>query len=64
MERKCAGSQAEIAKVDPQTLKVVKLVSFPSHLDIFVGGTVGLQVGKEIWGGQMSGDRIARFPLK
>ncbi len=63
MERKCAGSPAEIAKVDPETLKVVKLVSFLSHLDVFVGGTVALQVGKEIWGGQMSGDRIARFPL-
>lgn len=64
IERKCSGSTSQIAKVHPETLKVETLVSFPSYLDVFLGGTVGLQVGNEIWGGQMRGDRIARFPLK
>jgi sugar lactone lactonase YvrE len=53
---------SNVAKVDPDTLKVQQLVNHPNS-DVFAFGTVAVQVGKELWVGAVRGDRIAIFPL-
>jgi len=53
-----------VARVDPETLIAEEIVRYPSN-DHFLLGTVGLQVGDEIWVGSIAGsDRIARFPAR
>ncbi len=57
----CEGVASRMAKIDPETLMVEQLINYPSN-DKFLFGTVGLQVGDEIWfGGIAGGNRIARF---
>ncbi|MDF0546431.1 hypothetical protein PX699_29155 [Sphingobium sp. H39-3-25] len=50
-----------IIRVDPVTLAVTKIRSWP-NTPSFGSGTIGLPVGREIWVGSYRGDRIARFP--
>ena len=58
----CDGVTSRVAKVDPEQLTAEEIVRYPSN-EQFILGTVGLQVGEEIWlGGIVGADRIARFP--
>ncbi|HCV33614.1 MAG TPA: hypothetical protein DGF10_03010 [Acidimicrobiaceae bacterium] len=60
----CSGVTSRVARVDPETLIAEEIVRYPSN-DHFLLGTVGLQVGDEIWVGSIAGsDRIARFPAR
>ena len=57
----CDGVTSRVARVDPETLSAEEIVRYPSN-DYFLFGTVGLQVGDEIWVGSIAGsNRIARF---
>ena len=58
----CDGVTSRVAKVDPERLTAEEIVRYPSN-EHFLMGTVGLQVGDEIWLGGIAGaDRIVRFP--
>ena len=58
----CDGISSRVARVDPESLAVSEVVRYPSN-DLVILGTVGIQVGDEIWvGGVGGGERIARFP--
>ena len=61
-QRQCDGVTSHVARVDPERLTTEEIVRYPSN-EHFILGTVGLQVGDEIWLGGIAGaDRIARFP--
>jgi hypothetical protein len=62
LRKVCADATSNVARIDPQTLKVQHIVKYPYN-ERFSASTVGLQVGKEIWLGTIVGDRIARYPL-
>lgn len=58
----CAGVTSRVAEVDPRRMTAREIVDYPSN-DLLVLATVAIQVGDEIWVGQVAdGDRIARFP--
>lgn len=52
---------SEVVKIDPKTLSATKIIDRP-NTDAFGFGTVGIQVGKDIWVGSYKSDRIAIFP--
>jgi sugar lactone lactonase YvrE len=54
---------SNVARVDPNTLKVEELVRYPNNPS-FASGTVAIQMGSELWVGSVRGDRIAIFPAK
>ena len=60
-----AGVAAEtvIVKVDPKTLKVTELLRRPGGGG-FGAGTVAVEVGKTLWVGSFTGDRLAIFPAR
>ncbi len=59
---RCDGVTSRVARVDPDALTAEEIVRYPSNEHLILG-TVGLQVGDEIWVGGIAGaDRIARFP--
>ena len=63
-QQQCSGVTSRVARVDPEQLTVEEIVRYPSN-ENFILGTVGLQVGDEIWLGGIAGsDRIARFPVR
>lgn len=51
----------KVVKVDPETLEVRDVVSRPNN-DVFVAGTVAVEVGDDLWVGSFRGDRIAIVP--
>jgi len=53
--------QTVIVKIDPKTLKVTELLRRPA-VPGFSGGTVAVEVGRQLWVGSYTGDRIAIFP--
>ena len=58
----CDGVTSRVAKIIPDSLAQEEIVRYPSNERIILG-TVGIQVGDEIWvGGVGGGDRIGRFP--
>jgi len=57
-----AKPPACVIKINPNTLKVQDLISYPYN-DTFNFSTVAIQLGKEIWVGSVRGDRVARFPI-
>ncbi|MEE2963325.1 MAG: hypothetical protein VX427_04155 [Acidobacteriota bacterium] len=60
--QQCDGVTSRVAKVDPDQLTAEEIVRYPSN-EHFLMGTVGLQVGDEIWIGGIAGaDRIVRVP--
>lgn len=63
LSKVCSDATTNVAKIDPQTLKVREMVRLPAK-DVFFAGTSALQVGKEIWIGTIRGDRIARYPIQ
>jgi sugar lactone lactonase YvrE len=52
---------SNVAKVDPNSLKVQELLSHP-YGDLLTAGTVAIQIGKELWVGSVRGNRIPIFP--
>ena len=63
-QQQCSGVSSHVARVDPEQLTVEEIVRYPSN-ENFILGTVGIQVGDEIWLGGIAGsDRIARFPVR
>ena len=62
-EGQCEGVTSRVARVDLDSLTAEEVVRYPSN-DLLILGTVAIQVGDEIWVGQVAeGDRIARFPV-
>jgi len=58
-----APNQASIVvKIDPQSLKVTEILRQP-YGDVFSFGTGAIQVGNDLWVGNVRGDRIGIFPL-
>jgi hypothetical protein len=58
----CDGVTSRVAKIIPNSLAREEIVRYPSN-DRIILGTVGIQVGDEIWvGGVGGGERIGRFP--
>jgi hypothetical protein len=53
--------QTVVVKIDPKTLKVTELLRRPA-VPGFSGGTVAVEVGKQLWVGSYTGDRLAIFP--
>ena len=61
-EGDCDGVTSRVARVDPDSLAAQEVVHYPSN-ELVIVGTVGIEVGDEIWvGGIGGGQRIARFP--
>lgn len=61
---RCDAVTSRVARVDPDALTAEEIVRYPSN-EHFILGTVGLEVGGEIWVGGIAGsDRIARFPAR
>ena len=58
----CDGVTSRVAKIISNSLAKEEIVHYPSN-DHIILGTVGIQVGDEIWvGGVGGGERIGRFP--
>lgn len=58
----CSDITAEVVRLDPKTLKVSHVLSFPGRARLSIA-TVALQVGKEIWISSDFFDRIVRHPI-
>lgn len=58
----CADAASVVARINPQTFKAQEIIRYPAS-ERFFSSTVALQVGKEIWIGTITGDRIARYPV-
>jgi sugar lactone lactonase YvrE len=52
--------QTVVVRIDPKTMKVTELLRRPA-VPGFSGGTVAVEVGKQLWVGSYTGDRIAIF---
>ena len=52
-----------IVKINPETLRVTDVETRPNTPE-FSGGTVAIQIGKELWIGSYRGDRLAIVPTK
>lgn len=61
--RACPTITAEVARLDPRTLKVTPVLSYPGSIAGASIATVGLQVGREVWLSSDWFDRIVRYPL-
>jgi len=60
----CDGMRTVVTRVDPDALTTREIIRYPSN-DLFILGTVAIEVGDEIWVGGIAGsNRIARFPLR
>jgi hypothetical protein len=57
----CADATSNVARIDPQTMKVQQVITYPAN-ERFFSSTAALTVGKEIWIGTITGNRIARYP--
>ena len=58
----CPDAASVVARIDPKTWTAREIIRLPAT-EKFFSSTVALQVGKEIWIGTITGDRIARYPL-
>jgi hypothetical protein len=58
----CPDAASVVARIDPRTWTAKEIIRYPAN-EKFYSSTVALQVGKEIWLGTITGDRIARYPL-
>ena len=54
-------AETVVVRIDPGTLKVTELLRRPASAG-FSAGTVAVEVGKTLWVGSFTGDRIAIFP--
>ena len=61
-EGNCDGVSSRVSRIDLDDFTAEEIVNYPSN-DLLILGTAAIQVGDEIWVGQVAGgDRIARFP--
>ena len=60
--RFCPDVLSEVARLDPNTLKLSPVLSYPARSRVSLA-TVALQVGQEIWISSDFFDRIVRHPL-
>ena len=61
-EGSCDGVSSRVSRIDLDDFTAKEIVNYPSN-DLLILGTAAIQVGDEIWVGQVAGgDRIARFP--
>ena len=61
-EDNCDGVSSRVTRIDLDSLTAEEVVNYPSN-DLLLLGTAAIDVGDEIWVGQVAeGDRIARFP--
>ena len=61
-EGNCDGVSSRVTRIDLDTLTAEEIVNYPAN-DLLILGTAAIEVGDEIWVGQVAeGDRIARFP--
>jgi hypothetical protein len=58
----CADAASVVARIDPKAWTVREMIRYPAN-EKFFSSTVALQVGKDIWIGTITGDRIARYPM-
>jgi hypothetical protein len=58
----CPDTSSNVARIDPKTMAVEHLITYPANPK-FSNSTAALEVGKEVWIGTISGDRVARHPL-
>ena len=59
----CADASSVVARIDPKSWTAKEIIRYPAS-EKFFSSTVALQVGKEIWIGTITGDRIARYPIQ
>jgi hypothetical protein len=59
----CADASSVVARIDPKTFTAREILRIPAS-EKFYSSTSALQVGNEIWIGTVTGDRIARHPLR
>ena len=57
----CPDAASVVARIDPKAWSAKEIIRYPAN-DKFFSSTVALQVGKEIWIGTITQDRIARYP--
>ena len=57
----CPDAASVVARIDPKGWSAKEIIRYPAN-DKFFSSTVALQVGKEIWIGTITQDRIARYP--
>jgi sugar lactone lactonase YvrE len=57
-----ADQTTTIVKIDPKTLTITPVLKRP-NVEVFGGGTVAVEIGKDVWVGSFRGDRIAVFPV-
>jgi sugar lactone lactonase YvrE len=62
LRKVCTDTASVVARIDPKTFKAQEIIRYPAS-ERFRNSTVALQVGKEIWIGTISDDRIARYPV-
>jgi hypothetical protein len=62
LRKVCPDAASVVARIDPKTMKAQEIIRYPAS-ERFYSSTVALQVGKEIWIGTITGDRIARYPM-
>jgi hypothetical protein len=62
LRKVCPDASSNVARIDPRTMKVDHIIKYPAS-EKFYSSTAALQVGKEIWIGTITGDRVARYPL-
>jgi hypothetical protein len=62
LNKVCPDAQSVIARIDPETFKAQEIIRYPAS-ERFFSSTVALTVGKEIWIGTITNDRIARYPV-
>jgi len=63
LRKVCPDATSVVARLDPQTWKAQEIIRYPAT-ERFYSSTVALQVGNEVWIGTITGDRIARYPIK
>ena len=63
LRKVCDDTASVVARIDPKTMKAQEIIRYPAT-ERFFSSTVALQVGKEIWLGTITGDRIARYPVQ
>ncbi len=62
LEVLCDDMTSQVARVNPDTLEVERIINIPANEHFFTA-TAALQVNNEIWVGSMRGDRVARYGL-
>ena len=63
-EGQCDGVSSRVSRINLDNNTAEEIVNYPSN-DLLILGTAAIQVGDEIWVGQVAeGDRIARFPAR